>query len=139
MKTYLAIVACLLCMNLSQAQNISLRGKVVDTDNNPIPFTNINIEGSRIGTATDMDGRFELNLPQGDYTIIASSMGYESTRVTVHLTTDSSKELLIRLTQSNEALSEIEVFGNRYEHPDKIEALTRLPLEPYNQIQSISI
>ena len=139
MKTHLAIIACLLTFNMSMAQNITLRGKVVDSHNDPIPFTNIKVEDIRIGTATDMDGRFELSLPQGSYTIIASSIGYEKRNITVDLTPDYSKELLIRLSESNEALSEIEVFGNRYEHPDKIEALTRLPLEPYNQIQSISI
>ncbi|CAN0445473.1 unnamed protein product, partial [Scytosiphon promiscuus] len=45
---------------------------------------------------------------------------------------------VIKLSMDN-PLSEVEVFGRRLSHPDKIEALTRLPLEPYEQIQSISV
>src|SRR5690606_26429754 len=41
--------------------------------------------------------------------------------------------------QNDSELDEVEVFGSRYKRPDKIEALTRLPLAPYEQIQSISI
>lgn len=49
-----------------------------------------------------------------------------------------SINLTIVLHADNE-LDEVEVFGNRFKHPDKIETLTRLPLAPYEQIQSISI
>src|SRR5690606_2878218 len=43
-----------------------------------------------------------------------------------------------QLNLDNE-LEEVEVFGNRHDHPDKIESITRLPLKPYEQIQSISV
>lgn len=36
-------------------------------------------------------------------------------------------------------LSEVEVFGSRYKQPEKLDAITRLPLKPSDQIQSISI
>ena len=37
------------------------------------------------------------------------------------------------------SLEQVEVFGRRNSHPDKIEALTRLPLATHEQIQSISV
>lgn len=139
MKALLTFICCLLAANLTFSQNINLQGKVTNSNNKPIPFANINVTDSRIGTATDMDGLFELDLPEGTYTLTVTSIGYESSTQTVTISPNFSPEIVFQLSESNEALSEVEVFGNRYEYPDKIEALTRLPLAPYNQIQSISI
>src|SRR5690554_277454 len=47
-------------------------------------------------------------------------------------------QINIQLAHDNK-LDQVEVFGNRNDHPDKIESLTRLPLKPYEQIQSISV
>ena len=66
-------------------------------------------------------------------------MGYQRAVTTITVKDTPLRTVDFFLEENNEALSEVEVFGNRYERPDKIEALTRLPLEPYNQIQSISI
>src|SRR5690606_30989448 len=67
------------------------------------------------------------------------AMGYQRAVTTITVKDTPLRTVDFFLEENNEALSEVEVFGNRYERPDKIEALTRLPLEPYNQIQSISI
>src|SRR5690606_25172024 len=66
-----------------------------------------------------------------------SAVGYSQKNVKVLINSAEIKSLTIVLKE--EELEEVEVFGNRYKHPDKIEALTRLPLEPYEQIQSISV
>lgn len=139
MKTFLTFICCLLAANLTFSQNITIKGKVINANNNPVPFANIDVKDSRIGTATDMEGLFELDLPEGTHTLTVTSIGYESSTQTLTITPNFSQEIIFQLGESNESLSEVEVFGNRYEHPDKIEALTRLPLAPYNQIQSISI
>src|SRR5690606_21244025 len=75
----------------------------------------------------------------GSYNIRVSSMGYASDNLMVTIDSPEGKIRNFELAQVNEPLSEVEVFGNRFEYPDKIEALTRLPLAPYDQIQSISI
>lgn len=139
MKSILIFICCLLTANLTYSQNINIHGKVTTTNNKPIPFANVNLKDSHIGTATDMDGLFELDLPEGAHTLTVTSIGYESSSQTLTLTPSFSREIIFQLSESNESLNEVEVFGNRYDRPDKIEALTRLPLAPYNQIQSISI
>lgn len=43
-----------------------------------IPFANVYIEGTKIGTTTDPTGHYMLiDLPEGEYTIIANAMGYQ--------------------------------------------------------------
>ena len=53
-------VICLLILPFfSWAQKATLSGKVLDaTSNEPLPFVNIVVSGTSIGTVTDIDGHF---------------------------------------------------------------------------------
>ena len=77
-----------------------VRGKVVDKETgDPLPGTNVLIEGTTMGAATDLDGVYIiLNVPVGTYTVRASFVGYQNVkisnvRVTMDLTTDVNFEL----------------------------------------------
>ena len=48
-----------------------------------LPFTNIVIKGSSVGTATDLNGEYRLPLSTGTYTIVASFIGYVSKEHTI--------------------------------------------------------
>ncbi len=123
---------------LSYSQS-NIEGMVADEDKQPIPFANIVIEGTTIGTSADANGYFKFtNLASGDYTIKVSYVGFKTSVQKFQLRAYESVSLKFQLRNDSE-LDEVEVFGSRYKHPDKIEALTRLPLAPYEQIQSISI
>jgi len=59
----------------------TIKGKVVDTsDNEPISYTNIGLEGTLFGTASDADGNFELKIPEDYVTknIYFSAVGYQN-------------------------------------------------------------
>lgn len=135
----LFICIAFLAAQFSLAQQASLKGSVTDENKQPIPFATINVQNSSTGTVANEDGEFNLLLPYGQYNIRVSSMGYTPITLDVTINSAAGVRLQLRLESTNEALSEVEVFGNRFEYPDKIEALTRLPLAPYDQIQSISI
>ena len=123
---------------LSYSQS-NIEGMIADEDKQPIPFANILIEGTTIGTSADANGYFKFtNLASGDYTIKVSYVGFKTSVQKFQLRAYESVSLKFQLRNDSE-LDEVEVFGSRYKHPDKIEALTRLPLAPYEQIQSISI
>ena len=40
----------------------TITGKVVDKNNIPLPGVNVILKGSNIGTSTDFDGNFSLNV-----------------------------------------------------------------------------
>ncbi|MCH4551178.1 TonB-dependent receptor [Aestuariibaculum lutulentum] len=123
-------------MSFSQSKIV---GTIFDSNKDTVAFANILLSGTNTGTSTDNAGVFEFkNLSAGSYTIKVSFVGYKQTTKTVVLEDNQTLKLSITL-ETDSDLEEIELFGNRFEHPDKIEALTRLPLEPYEQIQSISI
>ncbi len=62
-------------------QNASLKGHVADAvSNEPLPFVNILVSGTTIGTTTDADGNFLLTgLTPGFIRIEASFVGYKNT------------------------------------------------------------
>src|SRR5690606_16033672 len=135
----LLICTFILVTQLGFAQQANLKGRITDEKQNPIPFATINVQDSSTGTVANDDGEFSLLLPYGKYSIRVASMGFTPRNLAVEINAAEGTSLAISLTTTNEALSEVEVFGNRFQYPDKIEALTRLPLAPYDQIQSISI
>jgi iron complex outermembrane receptor protein len=116
-----------------------ITGNITGNNSEVIPYATVVVKGTTQGTVADEKGYYELkNLKAGDYIITASYVGYKSSTQSISILDNEIKELYFQLEEDT-TLDEVEVFGNRFEHPDKIEALTRLPLAPYEQIQSISI
>ncbi|WP_416443596.1 TonB-dependent siderophore receptor [Leeuwenhoekiella sp. A16] len=137
---YLLLLLTFISINPLFAQNTgTISGKITDETNSPIPFANIYLVTLKKGTAANEDGEFTLkNIPQGTWDVTVSAVGFKSKSLKIDLNSPTLTDLNFALAADNE-LDAVEVFGRRDQHPDKIEALTRLPLEPYEQIQSISV
>ena len=60
-------------------QSGKIQGRVFDAKNNePLPFTNIIISGTNIGTSSDLDGNFVFTgVEPGFAKLVATSVGYE--------------------------------------------------------------
>lgn len=120
-------------------QTATITGSVLDADQNPIPFASVYISELKQGNAANENGIFELkNIPYGQWQLTASAVGFGAATIEINPNQPVLTGINFKLTFNNE-LDQVEVFGNRNDHPDKIEALTRLPLKPYEQIQSISV
>ncbi|WP_224485165.1 TonB-dependent receptor [Robertkochia aurantiaca] len=62
----------------------SIMGLITDKEmnNEPLPFANVQIQGSTKGTTTDMDGLYEIpNMEPGTYTVVVSFVGYETLEI----------------------------------------------------------
>ncbi len=136
----LVTIMIMLVSSIGISQNYSkISGSVLDQEDNPIPFASVYIQSLNKGSAADEDGLFTIEyIPYGEYRLDASAVGYRIVSRKIELNTESISNITMKLVLDNE-LDAVEVFGNRYARPDKIEALTRLPLKPYEQIQSISV
>ncbi|WP_294139421.1 carboxypeptidase-like regulatory domain-containing protein [uncultured Sanguibacteroides sp.] len=62
------------------AQQRTVSGKVVDSSGTPIIGANVVVKGTTIGTATDIDGNFSLNVPPGS-TLLVSYIGYATQEI----------------------------------------------------------
>lgn len=133
------LLLVILGIHFAQAQTKSVEGQVANSNDTPISYATVLIQGTDIGVYADENGKFHLkDIPVGIHQITISAVGYKTVTKTIDLT-DSNTSRLSFILQEDMQLEKVEVFGNRFRHPDKIEAITRLPLAPYEQIQSISI
>ncbi len=113
-------------------QNAVLTGKVSDLSGAPLGFASIALEGTILGTTTDSSGLYAIaKVPIGEYTIIASFLGYESTQKRVELKPGEQASLDFRLAESVSTMEEVVVTGtlkevNRLESP--------VPVEVYNPV-----
>ena len=55
---------------------------------NPLPYTNITIDATYIGTTSNDCGNYSLEIPKVPATIIVSFIGYQTKRITVETTTN---------------------------------------------------
>ena len=65
----------------NQQKSLTLKGIVVDKQKEPLPGVTIKVEGTSLGTATNIDGEFTLNLPMQDGILEVSFVGFKSNRV----------------------------------------------------------
>ena len=78
------LFACLLIVFMSvRAQVTQVSGVVTaEDDGQPITGASIRIEGTKMGTVTDIDGKFQLsNLPANVRTLVITYMGMQTKKV----------------------------------------------------------
>lgn len=88
------------------AQSINLKGKIVDTANNPIIGANVLEVGTTNGTITDLDGNFDLKVAT-NASLNVSYIGYKTIEVPVN----GKSTIKIVLQEDNELLDEVVVVG----------------------------
>lgn len=64
-------------------QDVEITGTVTDDTTEPLPGVSIIIKGTRTGTITDVDGKYSLEVPSGDVTLIFSFVGMKSQEIIV--------------------------------------------------------
>ncbi len=73
--------------SLLQAQSGSaiIRGFVYEKESGePMIFTNVFLEGTTYGAATDINGFFSINkVPEGTYTLMSTGIGYDTSKVEI--------------------------------------------------------
>jgi hypothetical protein len=61
-----------------------------DANNQSLPFANVLIKGTSIGTNTDIDGKYTITILPGSYTLQLSFVGYESVEIPVTVVADET-------------------------------------------------
>lgn len=124
----------------AQHRGSSIRGQVLQGNGQPLAAASIVVENTPFGTVTDENGFFKiLHMPEGNYQVRAMMIGFNSVTEKVQLGKGETKSVSFSLAAKANQVSEIEVFGVRDKQPEKLDAITRLPLKPSEQIQSISV
>lgn len=121
MKTKLfTIIMVLLCsINIFSQKNTdaNIIGDVKDSKSGEhIPFINVTINNTVIGTATDQTGHYFLkNLPAGKFTLKASGVGYKTVEKEVEIKAGKTIEVNFLTEETSMSLNEVVVSANRNE------------------------
>lgn len=66
-------------------QSQTVKGKITDsTTGEPLVGVNIVVEGTTIGTMTDIDGNYSIEVPSRDVVLVCSSIGYLTEKISVN-------------------------------------------------------
>ncbi len=91
---------------VSNAQEKTVSGKVVDVNNLPLPGATIVIKGSTSGTSTDFDGNFTIKVNTGA-TLVLSFVGYANREVVI----GTANTITVTLQEDATALEEVVVVA----------------------------
>lgn len=80
----LSLVFAILVLALSTAlAQRTITGMVTDDEGEALIGANIRVDGTTVGTVTDLDGKYSINVPAGSETLIFSYTGYTTTEMTL--------------------------------------------------------
>lgn len=114
MQRIFTLILLLLAMVSSLAQNTVKGVLYEDKSGEAIPFANVMIEGTTLGSATDINGFFLINkIPDGTYTLRVRYVGYEDYIQTVTLAKQQTLSLNIKLKTASTTMKDVVITTNR--------------------------
>ena len=98
----------------------SIKGFVYETSNGePVMFANVFLKGTTLGSTTDINGYFSITrIPDGTYTIMVTSIGYDTIAETVSVKNSQILNKKFHISETSIQLAAVSISA------DKIEAKT---------------
>ena len=96
-------------MSISMAFSQTMVSGVVKDSNGdaPLPFANVVLKGTTVGTITDLNGEYRIPLSPGTYTLVSSFMGY--VKMEKEISIEKSQMLTVDFGLTAESIMEEEV------------------------------
>jgi len=105
-KRVMLILSCLLLsVGFIVAQTTRINGTVVDSNGEPVISASVVVKGTTIGTVTDLDGTFSINVPTGRNTLVFTLVGMKT------LEARASQGMEVVMQNDDRLLEEIVVTG----------------------------
>jgi TonB-linked SusC/RagA family outer membrane protein len=93
--------------NSSESLQIRVSGKITDETGNPLPGVTVQVKGTTIGTVTDGSGRYTIDSPARNVTLVFSFIGYS----TKEIQSNGRALIDVELKEESVALEEVVVIG----------------------------
>ena len=91
--------------SMTFAQNVNVSGVVYAEDGEPVVGASVKVDGTKTGTVTNIDGKFELAIPADKKKITVSYLGMSPKTVT------AGKNMKITLNDDTRSLKEVMVVA----------------------------
>jgi outer membrane receptor for ferrienterochelin and colicins len=138
-KSYTLIAAFFLVFQIhAQEKTDAMLFGDVKCNGKHVPYVDIIINNTTIGTMTDETGHFKLaNLPLGEITVVAQAVGYKTKEQNVIMKKNQGTELFITLEEDLFHVEQVVITGTRTKHyikdvPIRTEVITSKLIENKN-------
>lgn len=106
-RSALIFLSMVFSMGIVFAQQRTITGKVTAEGEGPVPGVTVVVQGTTVGTLTDVSGAYSIKVQGPSSVLVFSFVGYQSRQVTV----DSQSSIDVVLVADVVAVSEIVVTG----------------------------
>jgi TonB-linked SusC/RagA family outer membrane protein len=104
------VLAAVLPLNkLKQQADVVIKGRVLDEKKQPVPGVSVRVTGTKVGTVTDINGNYALNIPDAsaNQSLTFSYIGYMQQEVPIA----GKTEITVTLVADSKDLTEVVVVG----------------------------
>lgn len=114
----------------------TVEGAITNTEGEPLIGVNIIVKGTDQGTTSDIDGKFTLELENGDEVLVLSYIGHETLEVPVR----NRSDLSITMREDIAALDEVVVIGyGTMKKSDVTGAVASIKSEEITKVASVRV
>lgn len=92
---------------LSVMQGKTIKGQILDETGESMIGVSVLVKGTTIGTVTDFDGNYTLEVPSGKNILEISYIGYKTKEITI----GNNSLINIKMEPDTQALDEVVVIG----------------------------
>src|SRR4029079_14526090 len=116
---------------------ITIRGNIKDERSNPVSYASVYLLNSNFFAVSDTSGNFKMrSIPEGNYTIVVSAIGYATINKNVQITKEAETSLSLQLMDASKQLDEVIVTAEKKEEnvqaiPSSISALNAKSINDY--------
>lgn len=135
-KTAIPIFLSILISLNVVAQDKKVTGTVKDQNGITLPGVGVSLKGTKLGTSTDINGRYSLNVPSGNTTLIFSFIGFVNSEVQINGKTNID----VDLTPDSKSLNEVVVVGYGVQNrKDVTGAVSTVKASELNSTNAVSV
>ncbi len=133
------LALCFVIGALGNAQEGTIKGQVYDEEiNDVLPFANVILKGTSIGSTTDFDGNYALDVKPGTYTVVFSFVGYQTKEIT-NVVVEENKDVVVNVSLAASAASLEEVVITTTARKNTEASVLNLQKKSVNVFDGLSI
>ena len=116
MKNFFTVILIVINTIVFSQDKGTISGIVLDkeVDNSPLPFANVFIKGTSIGTTSEFEGTYSFQAGPGTYTIVFTFIGYQTVEVANVVVRENETTKLDQVLSASQGISlnEIQITGS---------------------------
>lgn len=114
---------------------VTVKGQILDDEKLPLPGASVLVEGTTVGAVSDMDGNYQLTVPEGA-TLIFSYIGFTTKKILV----GNQSTINVTLVSNISGLGEVVVIGfGTTTRADVTGAVVSAPLKDFAEAPNTNI